>query len=166
MAISQEQASCTHEFGAPVKGWVKCHKCGFKTRASQLKKEEENTVEEQVQENVVTGTDREGNNITIHGAGEAVESPDLKMPKVEKPEPVEVTLSSGAKTTGPVVTITCVECGKERVIKIQDKFQVTRCIECQKKALNKKRYENRKANKAKKREAAKAEEAQAQAQSE
>jgi len=71
---------------------------------------------------------------------------------LEKPvkEIVISTLSSGKTTTGAVCTINCVECGAERVIKIQDKFQVTRCLACQKKALNKKRYENRKTNAAKK----------------
>lgn len=141
MAISKEQASCDHDYGAPAKGWVTCVKCNLKTRASHLKKEEEETMD-------VRTVDKEGNDIIIHGGGIAAETPELTLPKVEKPEAVEVTLSSGKVTTGKVVTITCVECGADRVIKIQDASQVTRCVACQKKVTNRKRYENRKKNKA------------------
>lgn len=141
MAISKEQAYCDHDYGAPVKGWTKCIKCGLKTRASQIKKEKEIAMD-------VTTVDREGNNVVIHGAGETAETPDLVMPKVEKPEVVEVILSSGKISTGKTVVITCIDCGAERIIKIQDAFQVKRCVACQKKATNRKRYENRKKNKA------------------
>jgi len=81
-----------------------------------------------------------------------VEIPEtLVEKKVEIPEPpIPVLLSSGKWTFGPTTTITCQDCGKERVIKIQDSFQVTRCVECQKKRQNRIRNEKRKAaNKAK-----------------
>ncbi len=38
------------------------------------------------------------------------------------------------------VVIQCVDCGTDRTIKVQDKFQVKRCIPCQKKYRNHKRY--------------------------
>lgn len=154
MAISKEQVECIHEFGASVKGWCTCIKCGLKKRISKIK--EEKGME-------LHGTDKLGNEFTIHSS-EGAETPELVMPKkAEKPEPVEVTLSSGKVTTGPVVTIICSECGAERIIKKQDEFQVTRCIACQKKAMNKKRYESRKINQARKKaEAAAGEEVKAE----
>lgn len=80
--------------------------------------------------------------------------------KEPKPEPVKVTLTSGAEVTGPVTTIKCADCGAERVIKIQDAFQVTRCCTCQKRAVRARRYEKKKAKLAEARAAAKAAEAQ------
>lgn len=51
----------------------------------------------------------------------------------------------GAKT----VTIKCCDCGAERIIKVQDQFQVKRCVNCQKKFRNKKRAERRREKRAK-----------------
>lgn len=42
------------------------------------------------------------------------------------------------------VVIDCQECDKQRLIKVQDKFQVTRCVACQKKERNRKRAQRRK----------------------
>lgn len=50
-----------------------------------------------------------------------------------------------------VTKINCEDCGVERIIKVQDAFQVTRCVPCQHKHRNAIRAEKRKA----KREAAK-----------
>jgi predicted Zn-ribbon and HTH transcriptional regulator len=47
-----------------------------------------------------------------------------------------------------MTTIECEDCGKERQIKVQDVFQVTRCPECQKKHRNKKRAERRRQQRA------------------
>ena len=40
-------------------------------------------------------------------------------------------------------TISCVDCGRDRIIKVQDAFQVKRCVECQKKHRNRRRREIR-----------------------
>lgn len=65
---------------------------------------------------------------------------------VATPEPpVPVLLSTGKWAVGPTTTILCQDCGAERIIKIQDAFQVTRCAACQKKAQNKKRAAKKKA---------------------
>lgn len=42
-------------------------------------------------------------------------------------------------------TIKCVDCDRERIIKVQDAFQVKRCISCQKKYRNRKRTERKQA---------------------
>ena len=63
---------------------------------------------------------------------------ETKVPEV-KEAPVPVLLSTGKWAYGPTTTIQCEDCGAERIIKIQDAFQVTRCAACQKKAQNKKR---------------------------
>jgi hypothetical protein len=75
----------------------------------------------------------------------------------EKPE--LVLLSSGKWAIGPTVVITCEECGAERVIKKQDEFQVTKCVACQKKSLNRRRYEKKRDRKREERAEAKLAEA-------
>ena len=57
------------------------------------------------------------------------------------------TVSRPVKTT----TINCVDCGKERVIKVQDAFQVKRCVSCQKKYRNRRRAEHRREKRAQER---------------
>lgn len=86
-------------------------------------------------------------------------APEPKV-KAPKPEPVETVLTSGAVVTGPTTTIKCIDCGAERVIKIQDSFQVKRCCACQKKAVTTRRYEKKKAKLAAARAEAKAAEVQ------
>lgn len=162
---------CAHKFGPAISGWCTCEDCGKKMRERDVKKMMEQNAEPQAapedpqitpSNDVADVTPETPESDVTPGEGE--EAPKkAKKEKEPKPEPVEVTLSSGKVTTGPTCTITCDECGAERVIKIQDKFQVTKCLACQKKALNKKRYESRKRNLAKKREAAKAEKAAAEA---
>ena len=143
------QVECEHDFGAAVMGWCTCCKCGKKSRQKDIVKGGQQMDENQVNvSNTVDNTE----------AGEqTVETKEPKAKKKKEPKEVVTTvLSSGKTTTGNVCTITCVDCGAERIVKVQDKFQVTRCIACQKKALNKKRYENRKVNRAKKAAEAKA----------
>ena len=41
-------------------------------------------------------------------------------------------LDTGKVAVGPTKKIKCVDCGKEREIKVQDAFQVLRCVEHQK----------------------------------
>ena len=43
---------------------------------------------------------------------------------------------TGRPLIGPTTTIQCVDCGKTRVIKVQDKFQVERCAQHQKEHRN------------------------------
>lgn len=47
--------------------------------------------------------------------------------------------------------ITCVDCGAERDIALQDLFQVKRCVDCQKKLRNEKRRTRAKARRAERR---------------
>ena len=67
------------------------------------------------------------------------ENKEVAVTPIPTPAPVPVLLSSGKWHVGPTTIINCEDCGKERMIAIQDAFQVTRCVECQKKAQNKKR---------------------------
>lgn len=76
-----------------------------------------------------------------------VEEPTMEetVGEAEVPAAPEPTmLSTGKWAYGPTTTINCCDCGKERVIKIQDAFQVIRCAACQKKAQNKKRAAKKK----------------------
>lgn len=98
------------------------------------------------------GQDTQGTTVVV----EQVEGKPEKAPKTP---PTAVLLSSGAWTTHPTYTLNCVDCGAERIIAIQDKFQVTRCVACQKKAQNKKRSEKKTAKAREARSVAKLEEA-------
>ena len=43
-----------------------------------------------------------------------------------------ITTANMNKQTPKLITINCCDCGAERIIKVQDQFQVKRCPECQK----------------------------------
>lgn len=76
------------------------------------------------------------------------ENQHAKMLDLQDIEPHKITnrLVNHIATSGRPIkttTINCKDCGKERVIKTQDAFQVVRCVECQKKHRNKRRAERR-----------------------
>jgi len=85
-----------------------------------------------------------------------------KPPEDTKPHLVPVQLTSGVIAYGKTTMIKCIDCEKERMIKIQDAFQVKRCPDCQKIFRNKQRSNARKA----KRQAANAEKQAAEASTE
>lgn len=99
-------------------------------KETELKKEDTIVKEQETKQDDVVATEGAAN----AEAGAVAEPP--------KPEPV--MLSTGKWAVGPTTTIHCVDCGAERIIKIQDAFQVTRCAACQKKAQNKKRAQKKK----------------------
>ena len=47
-----------------------------------------------------------------------------------------ITTANMNKQTPKLITINCCDCGAERIIKVQDQFQVKRCPECQRKHRN------------------------------
>jgi hypothetical protein len=60
-----------------------------------------------------------------------------------------MVLDTGKVAVGPTTTIKCVDCGKERTVKVQDAFQVKRCVEHQKEhRLAKRRERNARKRKA------------------
>lgn len=155
-----KQDICLHDVSGvqPVSGWYECKKCGKKLREKEVKVLKGDTSElpngvTKIGGLTVNKTDEQ--TMTMHVS--EPDYPNLESPKTEEkakkePKPKKekvvyepVTLSSGKVVTAPTCTITCVECGAERIIKIQDKFQVTRCIPCQNKYRRKKTYENKKA---------------------
>ena len=86
------------------------------------------------------------------------QNPDKKT----RAKPVDVLLSqaeyekilqgvtvadTGKALVGPTTTIQCVECGADRVVKVQDAFQVKRCVSHQKAHRNTLRREKRAADK-------------------
>lgn len=93
-----------------------------------------------------TVTKENGKTVVMHGMPDPPPSMQGRyVPYLEKhPETAPKELPSGKIVKGATTTIKCVDCGAERVIKVQDVFQVSRCVECQKKYRNHKRYEKRK----------------------
>lgn len=82
------------------------------------------------------------------------EKANEKAKSTSKPKGEVVILSTGKEAHGPTTTIRCQhitsdgKCGADRIIQVQDIFQVKFCIEHQKEERNKLRRERRK-NKAK-----------------
>lgn len=80
---------------------------------------------------------------------------ELQILQEIDPNKITERLVTHIETTGrpmKTVTIECVDCGGERVIKIQDKFQVKRCVSCQKKHRNRRRAARRREKKAEEKE--------------
>ena len=77
-----------------------------------------------------------------------------ELPRVSKAVAEATNRVRKARATGeekrlPSTTvIKCVDCGAERTIKVQDAFQVTRCVDCQKEHRRQRRSERRKEKKA------------------
>lgn len=147
---------CNHDIIGvePNKGWYECKKCGQKLRGEEAK-----ALLEQDYSGLSQGVTDIGT-ITVNKDGDSTtvihrnlpDGPETVKPKKEKPTYEKVTLSSGHVVESKTVTIACVDCGTERIVKIQDQFQVKRCIPCQKKHRNHQRYLNRKAGNKKKAE--------------
>jgi hypothetical protein len=69
-------------------------------------------------------------------------------PAAPKQPTQKVVTSDGIKLVGRTTVIHCADCGAERTIKIQDAFQVKRCVQCQAKYVKQRRSEKLKANRA------------------
>lgn len=65
-------------------------------------------------------------------------------------------LPTGKVAVGKTTTITCIDCGAERTVKVQDAFQVKRCVEDQEKHRKALQREKTKAKRAAAREAKRA----------
>ena len=79
---------------------------------------------------------------------------DTKKAEQVQEAPKMVQLSSGHWAfEHETMVITCEDCGAERRIKVQDGFQVKRCIPCQKASQRSRRNEKMKAKNAAKSEA-------------
>lgn len=135
------------------KGWHTCLITGKKIRGQKAKailaKQEElmEWVVEQIEQEQIENAKAE------EAEQEFVESVGAEIQIAEQIEKDKITerLVAHIQTTGRPVkttTINCVDCGKERVIKVQDAFQVKRCIECQKKHRNRRRAERRREKRA------------------
>ena len=126
------------------KGWYECKVCGSKFRGAEAKAllgDYSDLPMGVTQIGNLRINKNEGGTTTMHLSND--EGPELVKP--EHVEPVKSIISSGVEVSGKVATIICEDCGTERVIKIQDQFQVKRCVACQKKHRNHQRYLNRKA---------------------
>lgn len=141
------------------KGWYKCIITGNKFRGDIVKE-----IREQMEEvkKAIEQADRE-REAEEHAEEERTEGetqPQQKVAALEKAlkeneekefekmsdrlhvhihHHVQGGIVKGIKLT----TIKCMDCNEERVIKVQDVFQVKRCVKCQKKYRNKMRVERR-----------------------
>lgn len=66
-------------------------------------------------------------------------------PKVAKTVTQKVVTNDGIQLVGKTLAIKCIDCGGERIIKVQDAFQVKRCVNCQKTYSKARRAEKAKA---------------------
>lgn len=142
---------CYHDVAGVkiVKGTCTCKKCKEKIPEAQAKALLGDCSSLPVgvtQIGAVTVTKEPGKTVVMHGMPEPPPSMHERyVPYVERhPETAPKELPSGKIVKGTTMTINCMDCGIERVIKVQDAFQVKRCVDCQKKFRNHKRYEKRK----------------------
>lgn len=125
------------------KGWHTCQITGKKIRGQKAKAilaEQEKLMEwviEQIEQEQIEDAKAEEAEILI---AEQIEKDKITERLVAHIQ----TAGRPVKTT----TINCEDCGKERVIKVQDAFQVKRCVECQKKHRNRRRAERRREKRA------------------
>lgn len=131
--IAKEE--CKHIIeGSPVSGWYTCELCGKKFRKAEaeaiISRMSDEAVKAKAEKASAKNSKKsepktfvEKDKVIHHhmdGVGEYddnIISPS-KLPK--KP---------GKETH---ITINCCDCGEERIIKVQDAFQVKRCVACQK----------------------------------
>lgn len=136
------------------RGWYTCQITGKKIRGQKARAilaEQEELMEwviEQIEQEQIENAEAEEAKQQME-----MENHQVEIQIVEQIEEGKITekLVAHIQTTGRPVkttTINCVDCGKERVIKVQDAFQVKRCIECQKKHRNRRRAERRREKRA------------------
>lgn len=149
------------------RGWYTCQITGKKIRGQKAKailaKQEElmewvieQIEQEQIEEAKAEEAEREY--IESAEAEQQVEMENLLAEiqiagHIEKGK-ITKRLVAHIQTAGrpmKTTTINCVDCGKERIIKVQDAFQVKRCVDCQKKHRNRRRAERRREKRAQER---------------
>ena len=136
------------------KGWHTCQITGKKIRGQKAKAilaEQEELMEwvvEQIEQEQIEDAKMEEAEQQVE-----MENQLAEIQIVEQIEKGKITerLVAHIQTAGrpmKTTTINCEDCGKERVIKVQDAFQVKRCVECQKKHRNRRRAERRREKRA------------------
>lgn len=106
-----------------------------KSKIRVISKEGDNTPDTSV---VVMGTETEDGGDTL-----GVLHVNGMIDKITEKLAVHLEIKMVEGKPVKMTTIHCADCGTERQIKVQDKFQVTRCPDCQKKHRNRKRAERR-----------------------
>src|SRR5690606_8883836 len=140
------------------RGWYTCQITGKKIRGQKAKailaKQEElmewvvEQIEQEQVENAMAEEAKQQMEMENYLAENQITEQTIEEGKITKRLVVHIqTVGRPVKTT----TINCVDCGKERVIKVQDAFQVKRCVDCQKKHRNRRRAECRREKRAQER---------------
>ena len=136
------------------KGWYTCQITGKKIRGQKAKailaEQEElmGWVIDQIEQEQIENAEAEEAEQQME-----IENHQTEIQIAEQIEKGKITerLVAHIQTAGrpmKTTTINCVDCGKERVIKVQDAFQVKRCVDCQKKYRNRRRAERRREKRA------------------
>lgn len=140
-------SGCTGNLTEGVRGFFKCDACGAKIKKSLVVQPDPVVVETKA----AVVKDKTSKAATPKVMKQAPIG-DTDVPKVRQPAAV-ITTNDGKVLHGKTTTINCIDCGAERIIKVQDAFQVKRCVTCQKNFTKARRNDRLK----EKRNAAKAE---------
>lgn len=168
-AINCLKENCNGVLEEGIRGFFKCTVCGAKVKKSLIEKATTTIqqaqvimplITQQAQSNIsapmppVLPVDQQvvaqAINMVEQASREVSEIAKNKVesvPKTPKPKTTtqKVTTNDGVYLVGKTMVIKCVDCGGDRTIKVQDAFQVKRCVNCQKNYSKARRAEKAKA---------------------
>jgi ribosomal protein L37AE/L43A len=121
-------AGCTGNLVEGVRGFLRCDTCGAKIKKSLVVPQDEITTDQQ--KTVAQATDTIKKEKPAKTTKQASIGDTDVIPK-QKPKTTMTTTGDGTVLHGKTTAINCKDCGAERIIKVQDAFQVTRCKSCQ-----------------------------------
>ena len=158
-AINCPKDNCNGILVEGVRGFYKCTVCGAKVKKSlvaQLSNGGTTVANTGGSKKGVVAADKKVAE-EPKGAPQqiVVDAPEVSTNKEEQAAPAtpkqptqKVKTEDGITLVGKTTTIKCIDCGAERMIKVQDVFQVKRCVKCQKEHTKRRRAEKLKASRA------------------
>ena len=157
-AINCPKDNCNGILVEGVRGFYKCTVCGAKVKKSLVaqlsnggttvantggSKKEVVAVDKKVAEEPKTAPQP-----IVTDALEVSNNKEQAAPAAPKQPTQKVKTEDGITLVGKTTIIKCIDCGAERIIKVQDVFQVKRCVKCQKEHTKRRRAEKLKASRA------------------
>lgn len=164
-AINCPKDNCNGILVEGVRGFYKCTVCGAKVKKSlvaQLSNGGTTVANTGGSKRGVVAVDKKvvatTNKATEEPKGApqpiVADAPEVSInkeqaaPAAPKQPTQKVKTEDGITLVGKTTVIKCIDCGAERMIKVQDVFQVKRCVKCQKEYTKRRRAEKLKASRA------------------
>lgn len=163
-AINCPKENCNGVLVEGVRGFHKCTVCGAKVKNSLVaqlsgegvtvakkgdSKKAESPKTKPAEQPKTTKSSADVQSSTDNSAKDTTAAnKQATAPKTPKQPTQKVTTTDGITLVGKTAIIKCIDCGAERIVKVQDVFQVKRCVNCQKDYTKRRRAEKLKANRA------------------